>query len=93
MSDKFNIQLTVGSKLFSIAVPREQEIIYREAAKMINMKLQQYINNFPDQKKEDYLTMVLLDVAVKLTAEQDIDKQLSDMIAKIDAAEAAPQAL
>lgn len=87
MNDKLNIQLNVGSKLFSIAVSREQEGTYREAAKMINMKLQQYINNFPDLKKEDYLTMVLLDVAVKLTAEQDIDKQLGEMIARIDAAE------
>lgn len=87
MNDKLNIQLNVGSKLFSIAVLREQEGTYREAAKMINMKLQQYINNFPDLKKEDYLTMVLLDVAVKLTAEQDIDKQLGEMIARIDAAE------
>lgn len=87
MNDKLNIQLNVGSKLFSIAVSREQEGTYREAAKMINMKLQQYINNFSDLKKEDYLTMVLLDVAVKLTAEQDIDKQLGEMIARIDAAE------
>jgi hypothetical protein len=87
MDDRFSIQLTVGSKTFSILVDRQSEAIYRQAAKMINMKIQQYTNSFPDQKKEDYLTMTLLDIAVKLTAEQEIDDKLKNMIGKIESVE------
>ena len=84
MDDKFSIQLTVGSKTFSIAVDRQNEAIYRQAAKMINLKIQQYTNSFPNQKKEDYLTMTLLDIAVKLAAEQDVDTHLRNLIEKIE---------
>ena len=83
-SQTFSIQITVGSKTFSLVVNREEEIIYREAAKMINQKLQQYSNSYLNKGKEDYLTMVLLDIAVKLVGEKEMDNSLDDMVRRID---------
>ncbi len=90
-SQKFSIQITVGSKSFSIVVNREDEFIYREAARMINQKLQQYSNSYLNKDKEDYLTMVLLDIAVKLVIEKNMDSQLEEMAKKIDEALDNPQ--
>lgn len=88
--DYFSIQLNVGSRTFSIQIERRKEQTYREAAKMINDKLQQYASYFPDQQKEDYLAMATLDIAVSLIEENNVDQRLKDMVALIDKSISAP---
>lgn len=79
-----SIQLNIGGRTFSIQVERESEQVYRDAAKMINRKLQQYVSSFPDQPKEDYTSMVMLDIAVSLIRENNADDRLREMSRLID---------
>ena len=83
-TDHLLIQLTIGSRTFSINVDRDKEQIYREAAKMINFKLQQYISTFSDLPKQDYMSMVMLDIAVNLIEENNVNDRLKSMINLID---------
>ena len=79
-----SIKLTFGSKTFALNIDREREEVYRTAEKLINQKLQTYMNRFADQTQEDYLTMALLDITVHLVDEKNKDKRLEELIKKID---------
>ncbi len=65
-------------------IDRKNEKIYRDAANMINNKIRLYINTFPDQDKEDYMAMALIDIAVKLASESNVDDKIQEMVASID---------
>ncbi|MBQ7635237.1 MAG: cell division protein ZapA [Bacteroidaceae bacterium] len=71
---KIQIRLNVGRTVVPLTVPMEKEHIYREAALAIQDKLNRYRTKYPEQGEERYLTIVLLDFAVRaLTAEQAAD--------------------
>lgn len=84
VSEQFVIQINIGSRPYSITVSRDSEQIYREAARLVNTTLQQYIKTFPDQSKEGYTDMVLLDIAVNLIQEHQIDHRLKNYIQELD---------
>ncbi len=83
-SDLLTIQLNIGSRIFPITIKRKDEEIYREASKLINDKLQKYISTFPDQEKEDYVTMVALDIAISLIKEKNFDDQLQAVVSELN---------
>ena len=83
-SDLLTIQLNLGSRIFPITIKRKDEEIYREASKLINDKLQKYISTFPDQEKEDYVTMVALDIAISLIKEKNFDDQLQEVVSELN---------
>lgn len=64
--DKIVIQLHIGSQKYPISVVREQEEIFRKAAKQINEKISRYQTAYPGQGYEKYMSVVLLDFAVKV---------------------------
>ena len=65
-SDKLIIKLMIGNQLYPISVKREQEELFRKAAKDINEKLQRYQTTYPNQGYEKYMSIALLDFAVKV---------------------------
>ena len=83
-SDLLTIQLNIGSRIFPITIKRKDEEIYRGASKLINDKLQKYISTFPDQEKEDYVTMVALDIAISLIKEKNFDDQLQEVVSELN---------
>ena len=83
-SDLLTIQLNIGSRIFPITIKRKDEEIYREASKLINDKLQKYISTFPDKEKEDYVTMVALDIAISLIKEKNFDDQLQEVVSELN---------
>ena len=83
-SNTMTIQLTVGSKTYPWGIDRRDESVYREASKLINTKVNRYIHDFPEMEKEDYLAMALIDIAVSLVQETDVDRRIGDMIQTID---------
>ena len=64
--DKFVIQLLIGKQIYPITVKREQEEIYRKAARMINEKLGRYEQSYPNLGYERYTSVALLDFAVQV---------------------------
>ena len=73
-----------------MTVKREDEILYRDAEKLINQRFAYYANKYPKQGNELYLTMMALDVAVQLKSmERDTDSKpmvdaLSGIIGEIE---------
>lgn len=84
--DLLRIVLTIGGQKFELFVKREQEQTYRAAARLINQKYQSYMSEFPNQSKETYLTMTLVDVAVRLQEQVEVDESLEKLALRIDAA-------
>lgn len=83
-SDKFTIQLNIANKMYPITVTRDTEEVYRKAAKMIQQKLDRYSSSFYAEDKQDYHAMVMLDLAVTLVTEQNVDQALEGLVSRLD---------
>lgn len=68
--DILAIQLRIDGKVYPVNVRRSEEEFYREAERRINSRLNLYKERFPDQTKEQYLYMALLDLGVTLVREE-----------------------
>ena len=76
VSDKLVIQLLIGSHMQQITVRRDQEEIFRKAALLINERLNKYKTAYPNQGDAKYMSIALLDFAVKsLQLEQNVDTE------------------
>lgn len=64
--EKLVIQLNIGSQRYPISVRRDQEEIFRKAATQINEKINRYQVAYPGQGYEKYMSVALLDFAVKV---------------------------
>lgn len=74
--DTLSITLKLGSQILPMTVIRKDEIIYRDAEKLINQRFAYYASKYPKLGNEMYLTMMALDVAVQLKGmERDTDPQ------------------
>ena len=65
-NEKMVIQLLIGKQVYPITIKREQEEIYRRAARMINDKLGRYEQSYPHLGYERYTSVALLDFAVQV---------------------------
>lgn len=70
-SDKLVITLMLGRQPQQIHILREQEEVYRNAARLINEKLSRYESAYPNQATERYMSIVLLDLAVQMLQLKD----------------------
>ncbi|MBR3634246.1 MAG: cell division protein ZapA [Bacteroidaceae bacterium] len=82
--DKFNIQLRIANKTYPITVNRSTEETYRKAAKLIQQRIDRYTASFFAEDKQDYYAMVMLDLAIALVTEQNIEDRLQTMVDKLD---------
>ncbi len=85
MSDeKFNIQLRIANKTYPITVTRDTEETCRKAAKLIQQRIDRYTASFFAEDKQDYYAMVMLDLAIALVKEQNIEDRLQTLVDKLD---------
>lgn len=70
-SNRFVIQLMIGNKMHPISIARDQEEIFRKASRQINEKLNRYRANYPNQPAEKYMSIALLDFAVRVLQLED----------------------
>lgn len=90
-SDNLSITLKLGTRVLPMTIRRSDEIFYREAEKLINNRFNYYASRYPNQGNELYLTMMALDVAVRLMRmEQESNPQpmvdaLGSLLAEVEA--------
>ncbi|MEG1580588.1 MAG: cell division protein ZapA [Bacteroidaceae bacterium] len=90
ISERFTINLQLGGQPYPITIKREDEIVYRDAAKKINGKLNLYKSKFPNQGNEKYMFMTLLDITVQLLRNENrnntapYNETLLHLISEID---------
>jgi cell division protein ZapA len=82
--EKFNIQLRIANKTYPITVTRDTEETYRKAAKLIQQRIDRYTASFFAEDKQDYYAMVMLDLAIALVTEQNIEDRLQTLVDKLD---------
>jgi len=66
LNDKLQIRLLIGKQTYPITVRRDQEEIFRKAAKQINELWAKYEQASPGQGADLYKTIVLLQFVVRL---------------------------
>lgn len=90
--DKLVIQLLIGKQVYPITVRRDQEEVYRKAARLINEKLGRYEQSYPNLSYERYTSVALLDFTVQVIQTQkqkdqspyeDVVKRLTEEIAQL----------
>lgn len=82
--DTLSIKLRLGTRTLPMTVKREDEILYRGAEKLMNERFSFYASRYPSLGAEMYLTMMALDIAVRLKAvERDNDPK--PMMAALEA--------
>ena len=89
--DKFNIRLHVYDEEINVTILREEEELYRAAAKMITDRYNVYAKIFKGQKGDHTIAlMTLIDVALQYQKERfrndtaPYDDVLSQLSAEID---------
>ncbi len=82
MADKQNITLLLDVHRVSVAVEREQEPVYREAAKRVNEVYHKYAKNFPNLPVEKLWVYTALELAVNFQSDVR-DKNLQPVLAKM----------
>ena len=71
MDDKLKIHLQIDRERYPLVINREEEIFYREAAKMIDNKLNKYRSLYPDFGTMKHWTMVALELAYENAKAKD----------------------
>lgn len=71
MDDKQNISLWVGNQLFELIVPREDEKLYRDAAKLIKDKLNRYRREYPSFTTDRIWAMSMLELSFQYVMVKD----------------------
>lgn len=87
MLNELSIKVNIADRLYPLKVTPEQEVIVRQAAKLIQEKLKIIQSQFEIKDKQDLLSMTILDIATQLlklqqmvaTDEEAVDKQLLEI--------------
>ncbi len=89
-TDTLSINLKFGSWTLPMTIHRQDEEIYRLAEKLIRDRYNFYTGNYPNQSKEMYLVMTILDIAVRLkqqdhaTDSKPIIDRLSPLLVELE---------
>lgn len=84
ISEKLTINLNIAGKYYPITIKREQEEAYRKAARLATQKFNNYTTNFKTQDNTDYYAMTMLDLALTIVKEENIDNRLHEILEKLD---------
>ncbi len=61
--EKLNINVRIGEKSYPMKIIREDEAVYRKAAKFAQDKYKRYKERYEDMPVEDIMAMTILDLA------------------------------
>lgn len=90
MSDKQNITLLLDAHRIGLSVEREQEPVYREAAKRVNEIYKKYARVYPNLPVEKLWVYTALELAVNFQSDvrdknlQPVLEKMQELTTKID---------
>jgi len=72
---EFSISITVADRPYKLVVEKEQEELFRNAAKLIDKRIKEYSSNYAFKDKQDLLAMIALEYTVSyLQNEQETNE-------------------
>jgi cell division protein ZapA (FtsZ GTPase activity inhibitor) len=85
---EFSISITVADRPYKLVVEKEQEELFRNAAKMIDKRIKEYSGSYAFKDKQDLLAMVALEYTVSFLQNEksilDSEYILGEKLAGID---------
>ncbi len=90
MDDKLKIHLLIDNERYPLTIKREDEQLYRDAAKQIDNKLNKYRRTFPEFDSYKHWAMAALELAfenVSLKDKNDTEpymQKIADLVKELD---------
>ena len=81
-NDFFTINILLNGVRMPLHIRREDELIYRNAEKLVNKYLEQYRKQFSQRSMEEILTVVAYQMAV-IVSKKDINQDVVPLAEKI----------
>lgn len=85
---EFSISITVADRPYKLVVEKEQEELFRNAAKLIDKRIKEYSSSYAFKDKQDLLAMIALEYTVSfLQNEQTTNESellMNDKLTGID---------
>lgn len=75
-NEKMKIHLSMADQHYAMTIPRKDELLYRNSAKLINEKLNIYRKRHPEGTMVDHMTMVAFDLAFRITTQEEANDTL-----------------
>jgi cell division protein ZapA (FtsZ GTPase activity inhibitor) len=76
---ELSISITVADRPYKLVVEKEQEELFRNAAKLIDKRIKEYSGSYSFQDKQDLVAMVALEYTVSFLQNEKIMKE-TDLI-------------
>ena len=76
MDDVMKIHLLIDNERYPLTIRREDELLYRNAAKQIDNKLNKYRSRFPDFSPTRHWAMAALELAFENISMKDKNNKL-----------------
>lgn len=87
---EFSISITVADRPYKLVVEKEQEELFRNAAKLIDKRIKEYSGSYAFKDKQDLLAMVALEYTVSFLQNEQKTKEselmMNEKLTGIDSA-------
>jgi cell division protein ZapA len=85
---EFSISITVADRPYKLVVEKDQEELFRNAAKLIDKRIKEYSGSYAFKDKQDLLAMIALEYTVSFLQHEKATKEsellLNDKLTGID---------
>ena len=85
---EFSISITVAGRPYKLVVEKEQEELFRNAAKLIDKRIKEYSSSYAFKDKQDLLAMIALEYTVSFLQNEQTSNEsqllLNDKLTGID---------
>lgn len=85
---EFSISITVADRPYKLVVEKEQEELFRNAAKLIDKRIKEYSSSYAFKDKQDLLGMIALEYTVSFLQNEQTSNEsellLNDKLTGID---------
>ena len=78
------LNVNIAGRLYPLKIRNEEVNMIREAEKLVSQKIQEYRSSYDGKDTQDYLAMVLINLAVQwISKSEDDTKELSSLAEKL----------
>lgn len=85
---EFSISIAVADRPYKLVVEKEQEELFRNAAKLIDKRIKEYSGSYAFKDKQDLLAMVALEYTVSFLQNEQTTREsellMNDKLTGID---------
>ena len=76
------LNVNIAGRLYPLKIRKEEENIIRDAEKLVSQKIQEYRSSYDGKDTQDYLAMVLINLAVQWISKGEEDSKGAESLAQ-----------